>query len=459
MPVRLSTLLNNIERDVHNLTNVSIIKEFYQYMKDNDTSESYQKNNLKAIFDFAKFIGANATFYTTNDKEQILSYLNSKIKSVENDPDRKWITTWNDYLARIKFFFRWLYNQREQQKRGEEPFPISDWQTPPFVQIKKKKTKRLSPYLATEIWERDEIFSIIKYEPYKRNKAALALLWDLDARNHEIILLKIKHIRLKKQYGEGEIPVEAKTGSGPILLTFSFPYVRDWLNEHPFRNESNARLICNLHTGAPITADALWTVMKQLHRRIIRLLETRSITDKNESERLAYLLKTKKWNPYCIRHSAITYDSDYLPEYAVKKKARWSMNSRQGARYIKKRMGNDLKRTILAQNGIFVENDEQGLKLKPAVINCPRCNLVNAVENKYCSECSYPLIPSAFEEIKAAEDMKINAIQEKHERDMKSLKEEMNHQFSQIMSMIQQNPKLAQVKPEILTKKKVENMD
>jgi hypothetical protein len=25
-------------------------------------------------------------------------------------------------------------------------------------------------------------------------------------------------------------------------------------------------------------------------------------------------------NPYCIRHSAITADSDYLPEYALKKK-------------------------------------------------------------------------------------------------------------------------------------------
>ena len=34
-----------------------------------------------------------------------------------------------------------------------------------------------------------------------------------------------------------EIPHEAKTGTGPILLTCSFPYVRDWLNEHQFRNE------------------------------------------------------------------------------------------------------------------------------------------------------------------------------------------------------------------------------
>ena len=42
---------------------------------------------------------------------------------------------------------------------------------------------------------------------------------------------------------------------------------------------------------------------------------------------------------------------------------------------------------------------------------------------------------------------------------MISMRKEMNEQFSQIMSMIQQNPKLAQVKPEILTSMKVENTD
>jgi integrase/recombinase XerD len=103
-------------------------------------------------------------------------------------------------------------------------------------QIKKKKTKRLSPYLETEIWDRDELLTVVKYESYIRNKAALTLFWDLDARNHEVILLKIKHIRLREKYGEGEVPHEAKTGGGPILLTCSFPYVRDWLNNHPFRN-------------------------------------------------------------------------------------------------------------------------------------------------------------------------------------------------------------------------------
>jgi integrase/recombinase XerD len=309
----------------------------------------------------------------------------------------------------------------------------SEWETPVFVKIKEKKTKRLSPYSETELWERDEILSIVKYEPYKHNKAALTLLWDLDARNHEITLLKIKNIRFREKYGEGEIPHEAKTGSGPVLLTCSFPYVRDWLNEHPFKNEPNARLICNLQNGALVKPDSLWKVMREIRKKIINLLNDGQIADKEEREKLEYLIKTKRWNPYCMRHSAITSDSDYLPEYALKKKVRWSMNSKQSARYIKRRMGKDLKQKMLVQNGII---SEQEIEKKPSVFNCPRCSLVNAIENKYCSKCSYPLIPSAFDEIKEAENMKVQQIQEKYEQDMKNMREEMENKFQQILAKI-----------------------
>ena len=302
-------------------------------MKRIGTSERYQNNDLKAIIAFSKFLGPSISLYEVENKNQIISFLDTKIKNSQEDPDKRWITTWNDYLVRIKYFFRWLYNCKDKDTYDDIQF--SEWVTPNFVQIKKKKTKRISPYLENELWEKDDILTIIKYESYKRNKAILSLLWDLDARPHELTLLKIKHICLKDKYGEGEIPHEAKTGTGPILLTCSFPYVRDWLNEHPFKNEPNSRLICNLINGALITADNIDKVMKQLRERIIRLLENGEINNLEEREKLEHLLKTKKWNPYCIRHSAITSDSDYLPEYALKKKVRWSMNSRQGTRYIR----------------------------------------------------------------------------------------------------------------------------
>lgn len=377
MPLKLITTVNKIQ-SVPNYANSIITNEFYEYMKSNGSSEHHQNNNLKVAIAFAKFIGPDVTFYDVKKKGQIITFLDTKIKSPEHDPDKRWITTWNHYLHRIKLFFRWLYNQRG--KELDDLTSQSDWETPYFAKIKGKKIKRVSPYLESEIWERDEILFVTKFESYKRNKAALTLFWDLDARNHEITLLKIKHLRLKERYGEGEIPYAAKTGSGPILLTCSFPYVRDWLNEHPFKNSPDARVICNLMNGAPVGPDAMWNMMKQLKNRILRLLETGSIIDKDERQKLEYLIKTKKWNPYCIRHSSITYDSDYLPEYALKKKVRWSMNSKQGSRYIKRRMGNDLKRKILVQNDII---SEQQIERKPSILNCPRCSLVNAIENKY----------------------------------------------------------------------------
>ena len=299
----------------------------------------------------------------------------------------------------------------------------------------------MSPYVENELWQKDELLSIIKYEPFKRNKAVLSLMWDLNARPHEITLLKIKHIRLKEKYGEGEIPHEAKTGSGPILLTLSFPYVRDWLNEHPFRNEPNARLICNLLNGAPIKSDALWKVMTQLRSRIVRLLEKGEITDEKEKEYLKFLLSTKKWNPYCIRHSSITADSDYLPEYALKKKVRWSMNSIQSSRYIKRRMGEQLKKEILVRNGILSAEES---KEKPVVIVCYRCTFINQHDNKYCSKCSYPLKPEAYEEIKSGEDKRMKILEENQKRKDDQINQLMKKQekFEQLIQSLIDNGEL-----------------
>lgn len=325
MTTRLFTTVSNIQT-VANPKNADLIIKFFEFMKRNGTSEGYQNNNLKTIIAYCKFLGDSVSLNDVNNKSQITSFLDTKIKTTEQDPDKRWITTWNDYLGRIKFFFRWLHNSANKEFNDIE---ISEWRTPDFVSIKKKETKRVSPYLENELWEKDDLLSIIKYEPHKRNKAILSLLWDLDARPHEITLLRIKHIRIKENYGEGEIPHDAKTGSGPVLLTMSFPYVRDWLNEHPFKNEPEARLICSLNNGSPITPDAINFVMKQLRERVMRLLHNSEIHNQPETEKLEYLIKMKKWNAYCIRHSAITADSDYLPEYALKKKVRWSMNSKQ----------------------------------------------------------------------------------------------------------------------------------
>ena len=109
MPSKLSTTINKIAT-IPNLTNSMLITEFHKYMETCGASERHQNNSLKMVIAFAFFIGKDVTLYHINSKEQICSFLDTKIKNQEEDPDKKWITTWNYYLVHLKRFFRWLHN-------------------------------------------------------------------------------------------------------------------------------------------------------------------------------------------------------------------------------------------------------------------------------------------------------------------------------------------------------------
>lgn len=219
MPSRLRTVIGWIN-DIHNEENRTTVSQFVDFMQETDTSEKYRRVNLIVVILFAKYLG-HKKLSEVIKKEEIIAFLDNLKKDSTIDPDKKWIRSWNDYLQRIKYFMRWFHNHKDPS------LSVSDWQTPSFAQIKKKKTSRTSPYAESELWEREDLMAVVKYELHKRNKAALTLLWDLNARNHEVTLLKVKHVRLGQRYGEAEIPHQSKTGSGPALLMCSFPYVRD----------------------------------------------------------------------------------------------------------------------------------------------------------------------------------------------------------------------------------------
>jgi hypothetical protein len=79
----------------------------------NGSSERHQNNTLKVIVCFGRFLGSSVSFLDISKKEQVLSFLDTKIKNSELDPEKKWINTWNDYARRIKRFLRWLYNTKQ----------------------------------------------------------------------------------------------------------------------------------------------------------------------------------------------------------------------------------------------------------------------------------------------------------------------------------------------------------
>ena len=111
-------------------------------------------------------------------------------------------------MNRIRLFFRWLYNARGKEVSGENTLSF-EWETPAFVKLKERKLNVL-----VHIWRQSygivmKFFLLSSMNLIFATRLALTLFWDLGARNHEVTLLKVKHIRPRERYGEGEIPHEA----------------------------------------------------------------------------------------------------------------------------------------------------------------------------------------------------------------------------------------------------------
>ena len=73
-----------------------------------------------------------------NSIDDIIAFLDTRRKTKDEDPEQKWITTWNDYLWRIKIFYRWYYNTKIFITNNNI-FDSQNWITPDFLKIPKKE--------------------------------------------------------------------------------------------------------------------------------------------------------------------------------------------------------------------------------------------------------------------------------------------------------------------------------
>ena len=80
MPLKLTTTIGKIQ-NIPNIKNIEIINEFLEYMRNNGSSEHHQNNNLKVVIAFGNFIGKDSSFFDIDKREQILEFLNTKVKN------------------------------------------------------------------------------------------------------------------------------------------------------------------------------------------------------------------------------------------------------------------------------------------------------------------------------------------------------------------------------------------
>jgi integrase/recombinase XerD len=194
------------------------------------------------------------------------------------------------------------------------------------------RRKETSIYKPTDLWTLEDDFVFLKWCPNKRDRCYHAISRDLSARPNEILDLRIKDIIFRrvgnKQYAE--VLVNGKTGSRHLPLIDSLPYVKEWLDQHPQRNNKNAYLICSLirsNVGGRLTRDALLQIYARQYKAKYFPMLLRNLTIANEDKQKIKDLLRKPWNLYIRRHSALTDNSKFLKEATLRQHAGWSERS------------------------------------------------------------------------------------------------------------------------------------
>jgi hypothetical protein len=282
-----------------------------------------------------------------------------------------------------------------------------------IVDIPQLKRREVSCYKPSDLWSQEDDLLFLKWVTNERDRCYHTMARDLSARPHEILNLKIKDIMFKtvdngRQYAE--VLVNGKTGSRHIPLIQSIPYIKDWLSNHPSRNNPKSPLFVSLGSHSmgrkQLTRNGLYQIYQYYKEEFFpKLLEDPTVSNEDKEKIKGLLLKP--FNPYIRRHSALTEKSTKLKSNTLNQHAGWSMNSNMAQKYIHY-FGNESSESLLEAYGIVTKNNVPIDTLNPKI--CPNCSEGNTQDAKFCSKCKMIMSFEGYQEALESQMEKVDQL-------------------------------------------------
>lgn len=99
--------------------------------------------------------------------------------------------------------------------------------------------------------------------------------------------------------------------------------------------------------------------------------------------------------------------------------------------------GNESSESLLEAYGIVTNDNISINTLNPKI--CPTCNEGNTQDAKFCSKCKMIMSLEGYQEALDSQKQKedeMQAMKDKHEQEIKSIREDMENKFQQILAKI-----------------------
>lgn len=379
------------------------VERFFEKLEKNRSISEKDKEILRRYRDY--LVSENITFgrvgkYLT-DLRKARELLGKRFEDAGEQDIRRIVSIFDaneqyspwskrDFKVAIRKFYTWL--------RGTKEYP-------PEVAWMKVYTKINNAKTHEDMLTEEEVKKLIEYAPTVQEKAFISSLYESGCRIGELIYIKISQVKFD-DYG-AQLFVTGKTGFRRVRVIACVPYLVEWLNKHPLKDDHEAFLWINRKLE-PLSYNGIAQTLYRIAKRTgIK----------------------KKVNPHNFRHSRATYLANFLTEAQMKEHFGWQQDSKMAAVYVHL-SGRDVDKALLKVYGIENNDEKKESIFKPK--ECSRCQQVNQATNRFCSRCGMPLDEESKADIlrksldrKEADDIMDRLLEDQEFREMFLRKIEM----------------------------------
>ena len=262
--------------------------------------------------------GKSLLYITRRDIKRILT-------EIDTDPKKDaWVR--RDFRIIMRKFIAWMRREhgypRDYADGRYSPGELERLALllPWPVEVRDMKIPNVDkPKDGEEIPTQDEIRWLRRAAAHPRDRAFLALLEEMGLRPGDILGLQIRDVEFidigAKLYIRGE----------PVVVTRSAPYLREWMEVHPFRNDREAPLWVKLRKAGPEPMD--YSSASAMLRRLIK-------RHNRSASRNGLPKITRRIHLYGFRYFAQIRDVlNGVPRSVQIRRRGWSPASRRPERY------------------------------------------------------------------------------------------------------------------------------
>lgn len=400
-------------------------------IEDSDAIDDEDRNLLLAFSDELFFLRNEYSYERHLKLLSHLTILSGESVRYDRDqlPDLSLAAALEDE-AETKAFVQWIHetpliNSEETNRDyrvalrmfGQHVTPGDD--KPDSIEIISSTTPRNydpAPDPAKMLWWDEHIVPMIDAAQNFRDKAAIAVSWDLGGRSGEFRELRLGDV---SDHRHGlKVTVQGKTGQRSPLLIPSVPHLQRWRDVHPRKGDNSAPLWCHLQTGEDVSYNSKQKMLVEPGKRADVVLPAKPTFTRMRKSRASDLA------------------SKNIRQAFIEDRMGWTRGSTVAARYIAT-FSETRDRELAKAHGLDVSEEEPE---PTGPVPCPRCDRDNPREEDFCVWCDQALEEQAVEELRT-DEKKVQRMLLKFARQDASLLEDAEKR-DDIAEVLADNPEL-----------------